>query len=473
MIIKAIRPLLKGSKNTQFFTKRHPLSQGLLFIFIQSWIHPVYLAVLPQAATTILVFVLLFLLLISFMVSGAEVALFSLSFKDINLLKTKQLPAARRILKLLEEPRSLLASLLLANMVVNLAIIIICNFLVNEWMDTQSNFFFSLVVKILLVTSLLVLFAEALPKVWAAQNNLRFAYYSSTLVTGIHSFFKGMSSWLVGFTDRIEKGLGGGKTNTYSLEQLDQAIELTTPQDATEEEKNILKGIIKFGNITVRQVMKSRLDVHGVEASTSFTDLVKRVEELHYSRLPVYQENLDHVIGIVHTKDLIPYLEETANFNWQGLLRPPFFVHENKLIEDLLKEFQTKRIHFAVVVDEFGGTEGIVTLEDILEEIIGDIHDEFDEYEVTDTKIDEYTFEFEGKTMINDACRKMGLEIDTFDEVRGDSETLAGLVLELAGEIPQLNQEVHVGDFTFEVLELDKNRILKLKVSIKPTPQEK
>jgi putative hemolysin len=473
MIIKAIRPLLRGSKNTQFFTKRHPLSQGLLFIFIQSWIHPVYLAVLPQAATTILVFVLLFLLLISFMVSGAEVALFSLSFKDINLLKTKQLPAARRILKLLEEPRSLLASLLLANMVVNLAIIIICNFLVNEWMDTQSNFFFSLVVKILLVTSLLVLFAEALPKVWAAQNNLRFAYYSSTLVTGIHSFFKGMSSWLVGFTDRIEKGLGGGKTNTYSLEQLDQAIELTTPQDATEEEKNILKGIIKFGNITVRQVMKSRLDVHGVEASTSFADLVKRVEELHYSRLPVYQENLDHVIGIVHTKDLIPYLEETANFNWQGLLRPPFFVHENKLIEDLLKEFQTKRIHFAVVVDEFGGTEGIVTLEDILEEIIGDIHDEFDEYEVTDTKIDEYTFEFEGKTMINDACRKMGLEIDTFDEVRGDSETLAGLVLELAGEIPQLNQEVHVGDFTFEVLELDKNRILKLKVSIKPTPQEK
>jgi putative hemolysin len=449
------------------------LSQDQLIIFIQSWIHPFYLAVLPQAATTILVFVLLFLLLISFMVSGAEVALFSLSFKDINLLKTKQLPAARRILKLLEEPRSLLASLLVANIVVNLAIIIICNFLVNVWMDTESNFFFSLIVKILIVTSLLVLFAEALPKVWAAQNNLRFAYYSSSLVTGIHSFFKGMSSWLVGFTDRIEKGLGGNRTNTYSLEQLDQAIELTTPQDATEEEKNILKGIIKFGNITVRQVMKSRLDVHGVEAATLFTDLVKKVEELHYSRLPVYQENLDHVIGIIHTKDLIPYLQEKEDFNWQGLLRPPFFVHENKLIEDLLKEFQTKRIHFAVVVDEFGGTEGIVTLEDILEEIIGDIHDEFDEYEITDTKIDEHTFVFEGKTMINDACRKMSIEIDTFDEVRGDSETLAGLVLEIAGEIPQLNQEILIGDFNFEVLELDKNRILKLKVSINPTLQEK
>jgi CBS domain containing-hemolysin-like protein len=194
------------------------------------------------------------------------------------------------------------------------------------------------------------------------------------------------------------------------------------------------------------------------------------VEELHYSRLPVYQENLDHVIGIIHTKDLIPYLEEPADFNWQGLLRPPFFVHENKFIEDLLKEFQNKRIHFAVVVDEFGGTEGIVTLEDILEEIIGDIHDEFDEYEVTDSKIDVYTFVFEGKTMINDACRKMGVEIDTFDEVRGDSETLAGLVLELAGEIPQISQELLIGDFTFEVLELDKNRILKLKVTINPTP---
>lgn len=422
---------------------------------------------------TILVFILLFLLLITFMVSGAEVALFSLSFKDINLLKTKQMPAARRILKLLEEPRALLASLLLANLVVNLAIIIICNFLVNEWMDTRSNFFFSLIIKILLVTSLLVLFAEALPKVWAAQNNLRFAYYSSSMVTGIHTLFKGISSWMVGFTDRIEKALGGSKNSTYSLEQLDQAIDMTTPQDATEEEKNILKGIIKFGNITVRQVMKSRLDVHGVETGTSFTDIVSKVEELHYSRLPVYQGSLDQVNGIIHTKDLIPHLHEPADFDWQSLIRPPFFVHENRLIEDLLKEFQAKRIHFAVVVDEFGGTEGIVTLEDILEEIIGDIRDEFDEDEIADARIDDNTFVFEGKTMVNDACRKMGVEVDTFDEVRGDSETMAGLVLELAGEIPKVNQEIISGDFHFEVLELEKNRIRKVKVIINPTAQEK
>jgi putative hemolysin len=448
------------------------LSQDLLTFFLQSYMPPVFLAVLPPAAMTILVFILLFLLLLSFMVSGAEVALFSLSFKDINLLKTKQMPAAKRILKLLEEPRTLLASLMLANTVVNLAIIIICNFLVNEWMDTESNFFFSLVIKILLVTSLIILFAEALPKVWAAQNNLRFAYYSSSIVTGVHGIFKGISSWMVKFTDRIEKALGGSRTNTYSLEQLDQAIDLTTPHDATEEEKNILKGIIKFGNITVRQVMKSRLDVHGVEAGASFTELVAKVEELHYSRLPVYQGSLDHVIGIIHTKDLIPHLDETTTYDWQELIRPPFFVHENRLIEDLLKEFQAKRIHFAVVVDEFGGSEGIVTLEDILEEIIGDIRDEYDEDEAPDARIDENTFVFEGKTMVNDACRKMGIEVDTFDELRGDSETMAGLVLELAGEIPKVNQEIISGDFLFEVLELEKNRIRKVKITIGPLQKE-
>lgn len=421
---------------------------------------------------TIIVFLLLLLLFLSFMVSGAEVALFSLSFKDINLLKTKQLPAARRILKLLDEPRVTLASLMIANIVINLAIIIICNFLVNTWMDTQSNFFFSLFVKIVLVSSLLVLFSETLPKVWAAQNNLRFAYYASSIVMAIHTVFRGISIWMVGFMDRIEKTLGGGRASAYSLEQLDQAIDLTTPQDASEEEKNILKGIIKFGHITVRQVMKSRLDVHGVEAGTSFAELVKRVEELHYSRLPVYQGNLDQITGIIHTKDIIPHLREPGDFNWQPLIRQPYFVHENRLIEDLLQEFQAKRIHFAVVVDEFGGTEGIVTLEDILEEIIGDIRDEFDDEESPNTKLDDHNFIFEGRTMINDACRLMGIGVDTFDDFRGDSETLAGLLLELTGEIPAIDQEIVQGDFRFKVLEIDKNRIQKVRVTITQTQQD-
>jgi putative hemolysin len=448
------------------------LHKDLLTGLLADFPFPVMLAVLPQAAMTIIVFLLLLLLFLSFMVSGAEVALFSLSFKDINLLKTKQMPAARRILKLLDEPRVTLASLMIANIVVNLAIIIICNFLVNTWMDTQSNFFFSLFVKIVLVSSLLVLFSETLPKVWAAQNNLRFAYYASSIVIAIHTVFSGISIWMVGFMDRIEKTLGGGRASAYSLEQLDQAIDLTTPHDASEEEKNILKGIIKFGHITVRQVMKSRLDVHGVEAGTSFADLVRRVEELHYSRLPVYQGNLDQITGIIHTKDIIPHLQEPVDFNWQPLIRQPYFVHENRLIEDLLQEFQAKRVHFAVVVDEFGGTEGIVTLEDILEEIIGDIRDEFDDEESPNTKLDDHNFIFEGRTMINDACRLMGVGVDTFDEFRGDSETLAGLLLELTGEIPAVDQEIVQGDFRFKVLEIDKNRIQKVRVTITQTLQD-
>lgn len=416
-----------------------------------------------------MVVLLLLLLVLSFIVSGAEVAYFSLSYKDVNVLKTKQHPSARRILNLLDEPKTLLASLTIANTFTNIAIIIVSNFLVDELTNVDANFFFALMLKIIIITSVLVLFAEVLPKVWAAQNNLRFAYYSSFLVSTLNSICKGLSNWMVGYNDRIEKSLGGGKSSSYSLEELDQAIDLTTSHDATEEEKNMLKGIIKFGNITVRQVMRSRLDVHGIETSTPFNDLVKKVEELSYSRLPVYKDNLDNVVGIIQTKDLIPHLNEAPGFEWHTLMRQPYFVHEHKLIEDLLREFQSKRIHFAVVVDEFGGTEGIVTLEDIMEEVIGDIRDEFDDEDSQNNKIDDKNFVFEGKTMIIEACRNMNIPVDTFDEVRGDSETLAGLVLELAGEIPQVNQEVLSGDFLFSILELEKNRIKKMKITINPS----
>ena len=438
-------------------------------LMLQVFFKPVLLGSIPQTAVTIMVVMLLILLVISFIVSGAEVAYFSLSYRDINVLKTKQHPSARRILNLLDQPKTLLASLTITNTLVNIAIIILSNFLVDELTDIDANFFFALMLKILIITSVLVLFAEVLPKVWAAQNNLRFAYYSSFLVSTLNSVCKGISNWMVGYNDRIEKSLGGGKSSTYSLEELDQAIDLTTSHDATEEEKNMLKGIIKFGNITVRQVMKSRLDVHGIEFRTVFGDLIKRVEDLSYSRLPVYKENLDNVVGIIQTKDLIPHLDERVDFDWHQLMRQPYFVHEHKLIEDLLREFQAKRIHIAVVVDEFGGTEGIVTLEDIMEEVIGDIRDEFDDEDSPNKKIDDHNFLFEGRTMIIVACKEMDIAVDTFDGVRGDSETLAGLVLEVAGEIPEINQEVPVGDFLFTIQELDKNRIKKIKVTISPS----
>jgi putative hemolysin len=424
-------------------------------------------------ATTILVFLLIVLLLISFFLAGAEVAFFSLSFKDMNMLKTKQQPAYKRIVDLLEDPKNLLASLLIANSFINIAIIIISNFVIDAVVTLDTQLWWAeFLIKVLSVTFLLALFGEIMPKVMATQNNIRFAKDAGALVETVSYLFRGLSRQLVSTSDFIEKKLAKKTNSSYSLEELDHAIDITTNSEASIKEKNILKGIVKFSNISAKQVMKARLDVSGIEYNTSFGDLVKRVEELHYSRLPVYKEDLDDVVGIIHTKDLLPFLEQAADFDWRTLMRPAYFIHEQKMIEDLLQEFQAKRIHFAIVVDEFGGTSGIVTLEDIMEEIIGDIHDEFDEEEIEYTKVDDFNFIFDGKVMIHDVCKAMELPMETFDEVRGNSETLAGLVLEIAEAIPAVNEVISSGDFDFTVLELEKNRLQKIKVTIKPTTEE-
>ncbi|MDE3144677.1 MAG: CBS domain-containing protein, partial [Bacteroidota bacterium] len=268
-----------------------------------------------------------------------------------------------------------------------------------------------------------------------------------------------------------EKKLANKTSGTITNEELYHAIDITDT-GTNENEKNILKGILKFGNITVKQIMRARLEVHGIEEKTNFDELMKHVEELHYSRIPVYKDDLDEVVGMIHTKDLIPHLNKPADFNWHTLMRPPYFVHEQKMIEDLLREFQSKHIHFAVVVDEFGGTSGIVTLEDIMEEIIGDIKDEFDEEDAPYKKLDDYNYIFEGRTMINDVCKVMELPVDTFDNAKGESDSLAGLVLELAGEIPPVNRVVPYNEFEFTVLEVNKNRINKIKITIKPQLSE-
>ena len=419
----------------------------------------------PQGIT-LLVVLILFLLLITFFVSGAEVAFFSLSYKDVNMLKTKHDAGWKRIVSLLEDPKILLASLLIASTLINIAIIILSNFLIDEMLDLKASIWIALI-KIIIISFFLVLFGKVLPKVWASQNNLRFAYNASYIVEIIHLLFRRISTWMVGISDGIENFLGK-KASSYSLEELDSAIDITASTDASEKEKSILKGIIKFGNISVKQVMTTRLDVCGINQNLSFHELIKKLEELHYSRLPVYKENLDEVTGIIHTKDILPALHENNEFNWQPLMRQPYFVHEQKLIEDLLKEFQTKRIHFAVVVDEFGGTSGIVTMEDILEEITGDIKDEFDDEETGESKIDDYNYVFEGRTMINDVCKVMDLPVDTFERVRGDSDSLAGLILEIAGHFPVVNDTVSSGDFDFTILELDRNRIKKVKIAVRP-----
>ncbi len=427
------------------------------------------LAAINLQATTILIFLLVILIVLSFFVSGAEVAFFSLSYKDVNMLKTKQQPGYKRIVDLLEEPKILLASLLIANSFVNIAIIIVSNFVIDAFMPLNSQLFWvEFLIKVLTVTFVLVMFCEVMPKVMATQNNIRFAKDAGPLVEGISYLFKSLSVRLVKTSDFIERKLANKTGMSYSLEELDHAIDITTQNSSTEKEKNILKGIVKFGNISVKQIIKTRLDVSGIDYETTFGELVKRVEELHYSRLPVYKEDLDEIVGMLHTKDLLPYLDNETNFDWHIVMRTPSFVHEQKMIQDLLKEFQVKRIHFALVVDEFGGTSGIVTLEDILEEIIGDIKDEFDEEDVEYKKLDDMTFVFEGKTMINDVSKIMNLPMETFDKIKGDSDSLAGLVLEMAGEIPHINQVIVSGDFEFTVLDIVKNRLQKIQVAIKP-----
>jgi gliding motility-associated protein GldE len=302
-----------------------------------------------------------------------------------------------------------------------------------------------------------------MPKVWASQNTLQFAFYTSGVTEIIHLLFRRLGILLANQSEKLERLFGSQRSAANSLEELDHAID----NDTTEEEKNILKGIIKFGNITVKQIMKTRLDVSGIEDDLNFGQLKQKIEELHYSRLPVFKKSLDEISGMIHTKDLIPYLNEGDEFDWRNLLRPPHFVHEHKMIKDLLQEFQAERIHFAVVVDEFGGTSGIVTLEDILEEVIGDIKDEFDEDEGASARQDDGSFIFEGRTMINDVCKAMNLPVETFDNVKGDSDSLAGLILELAGEIPKVNDIIVCGDFEFSILDADSSRIKKVKVRIK------
>jgi putative hemolysin len=411
-------------------------------------------------AITLMAVVILVLLIVSYFLSGAETAYFSLTYKDINLLKTKQGQGWKRIVQLLEEPRLLHGSLRIANVLVNISIVILSNFLIDQLFQVKEDWhYLHFAVKMLIVIFFLVLIGEVLPKVYASQNNIRFARDSSYLVEIVHLLFKRVSAWFISISDGVENFFGK-RDNQYNIQELEK------DNSSTEEEKNILKGIAKFSNITVKQIMRTRLDVSGIPEESSFAELIQKLEEHHYSRLPVYRESLDQVVGIIHTKDVLPHLDAGDQFEWHTLFRQPYFVHEQKLIEDLLQEFRLKHIHFAVVVDEFGGTSGIVTLEDIMEEIIGDIRDEFDEEDNIDGKIDDLNYVFEGKTMINDVCKMMKLPVSTFDQVRGEADSLAGLVLELAGHIPQIQEEVTVGDFQFTVMEIQKNRIQKVKVTI-------
>ena len=429
------------------------------------------MATLPQSTMVVLLILLLVALFMLFMNSGAEIAFFSIGHKDLKTLRAKKYPGSNRILTLLQNPQLLISSMLVGNMVFRLLIILLCSYLLrNEYFPLITGPLLFLL-RIIISIFILLLFGELLPKVWAANNPIRFAFYSSTFVYGNFWLFRRPGSWFASMTERLERALGIDNDVNTRLEQIDEAMNSNSAVYTSEEEKNILKGIAQFGNITVRRAMRSRLDVQGIESSISFAELKTRVAEQQYSRFPVFNGSLDSIIGMIHSKDLLPYLDHSDDFDWKQLIRPPFFIHEQMLVEDLLKSFQANRIHFAVVVDEFGGTEGIITMEDILEEIVGEIRDEYDEEDSVNIRIDDFNFIFEGKLMINEACKIMKMPNKIFDSIRGDSETIAGLVLELSGKFPTVGQELIAQDFTFTILEAVQNRISKVKISIAPNLQ--
>ncbi len=442
--------------------------------YFSSFINLLVLAQLSEGTlnTTLLLVGLGVLIVSSFAISGTQAAIFSLEENDVDVLKTKQKASAKQILELLREPKTVFASMLIAKTLVNICIIVLANYLINQYVpDQYLHGWYFIAAKFFLIALLLLFLVEIFPRVWAAQNNLRFVYewpFLILIVRSFHFLFGNVSRALVSFAESLGRGVGANRSEENNMLQLDQAIDIQSDDEVSPQEKDIMKGIVKFGKISVKKIMRSRLYVSGIDYEMPFDKVIERVNEVQYSRLPVYKESLDEIAGVLNTKDLVPHLyNNDANFDWRSKIRPPYFIPESKLIEDLLADFQEKRIHFAIVVDEFGGTSGIVTMEDIIEEVVGDIKDEFDDDEEPENKIDENTYVFEGQTMLNDVCKAMKLPVDTFEPISGESESLGGLINELSGELPQAGDVVSSGDFEFTVLETEKNRVKNVKITIK------
>jgi len=411
------------------------------------------------------------LLFISAMISGSEVAFFSLTHHQIDELRKKQSQASQGIINLLERPKRLLATILITNNVVNIAIIIISAMVLGRLFDFGGHPVIEFVVQVILITFIILVFAEVLPKVYASQHSVKFAFFMASPLLVLRKAFWPLSTLLVKSTNMIDERMAKKRPN-LSMNELSHALEITTDATTTEEDKNILRGIVRFGNIFAREIMRSRLDVVAVEITIPFYKLLKIILDAGYSRIPVYRDSFDNVEGILYIKDLLPYLEKGDEYEWQKLLRPCFFVPESKKINDLLKEFQEKKIHLAVVVDEYGGTSGIVTLEDILEEIVGEINDEFDIDEGIYSKLDANTYVFEGKTLLKDFCKITGADYDLFTEVKGEADTLAGLILEIKQELPFKGEKISFRNFEFQVEGVDNRRIKRIRVEIKHEPAE-
>ena len=413
--------------------------------------------------------IMLFLIILSALMSGSEVAFFSISAADKNNLKKEESANNNRILHLLLNPKKLLATILIANNFINVAIVMISTFVADNLIN--NNAFSStsqFIIHVVFITFIILLFGEVIPKVYATKYNVKFAKFMALPIYYLSIVFKPISQLLISSTSVIDKRVTK-KTNAVSIDELEHALDLTKDSVETEEEKKILEGIVQFGNTDVKQIMTPRTDVIAIDLSNDFTSLLTEIKNSNYSRLPVYEDSIDNVNGVLYVKDLIPYIEKKNNFKWNHLIREPKFVPENKKLDDLLKEFQEEKKHIAIVVDEYGGTSGIVSLEDVLEEIVGDITDEFDEEDLIYSKLDEQNYVFEGKTTLKDMYRTINIDGDEFEKMKGEADTIAGFCIEQAGKILLKNEKLSFDRYTFTIEAADKRRIKQVKVTINDT----
>ncbi len=444
----------------------------LIFEFFQNHFLQIVLGQVPTSSSlpfyAINIGILVLLLCLNGIISGSEVAFFSLTSDERARCRESENGSERAIVKLLDNPQRLLATLLIFINLVNITFIVLASYL--TWQITGSKDSpITIIILTFGVTFVIVFFGELIPKVYANQNNLRFAKLTVPIVEVAHVIFKPISALLLGisglFANSIER-----KGYNITAEELNHALEITTGKDTTAKEKDILKGVVNFGNTSSRQVMRSRLDITAFDLDWDFHELMDKINKSGYSRVPVYKDKIDKIEGILYIKDLLPHLDKDEHFEWQPLIHSPFFIPENKKIDDLLYDFQEKRVHMAIVVNEYGETEGLVTMEDIIEEIVGDIHDEYDVESVDFKKIDENTYEFEAKTALNDFFKITNVESETFEKVKGESESLAGLILELFGRLPNASEEIEFERFKFNIISADNKRIKKVRVYITPVP---
>jgi len=402
------------------------------------------------------------LLILSGFISGSEVALFSLSKAEIE--SKSHLKSFKIIANLLQKPNKLLATILVVNNLINIAIVILFTKLGEVLFSTIGSPLIKFFIEIVIATFLILLFGEILPKIYASRNNISFSRIIAYPLTILDIIFSPISLPMQKFSIYIKKKLAIQNSN-ISIDQISHALDLTRPEDTTKQEQKLLKGIVNFGNIDTNEIMCPRIDIFALDSTLKSEEVLKSIRKTSHSRIPVFHENLDKIIGILHIKELLPFLDK-KDFQWKKLLREPLFIPENKKLDDLMLEFQEKKVHLAIVVDEYGGTSGLVTLEDVIEEIVGDISDEFDDDNLLYSRIDDQNYIFDGKTSLHDFCRIIGEDKNIFDQYKGDAETIAGFILEISNSFPRKNSKINFMKFIFTVESIDKKRIKQIKLTI-------